>query len=359
MKTIIFAGGNGTRLWPVSRTSMPKQFQKLINHKTLFELTVERMRKVYSMDDIYIVIPQVYVSVVKEILPDLADDHIIIEPCQWDTLACIGYAASRMYELYPEETLFLAWSDHIIHDEKKFLDIIQDGDAYAKKENKVIRFGAKAVYPNTNWGYLKFGGQIAEGERTVKFYAYERHYEKPSLEMAKRYVSSFTYLWNMGCMIWPAKKLMDAYKEYSPDTYAILQKIGNSNFKGDLAKEYMKINKISMDFEILEQAGKTDFVVVTADVGWNDVGDWLSLKAELQNEPEDIVSLGEKSTLHAVDADTAITFTDQKGKTICLLGVRDIAVIDTADVLLVCSLEKAADVKKLVQQIKEKSPKLL
>lgn len=352
MKILIFAGGNGTRLWPVSRVKTPKQFQNLLGNKSLFEMTVDRITKRYSLDDIYIVIPEIYLESVNKLRGDIDRDHIIIEPAKWDTLACIGYASFILNKKFPDENLFFSWSDHIIQDEEKFLDIIDEGNKYALKHNKIIRIGAKAVYPQINLGYLKFGDEI-ESNNNVKIYSYEQHYEKPEFEIAKKFVNSFEYLWNTGYMIWPSKKIIEAYKEYSPLTYEILNNITNDNFKGNLKEEFRKINKKSMDYEILEQAKKEDFVVIPADVGWNDVGDWASLKSQLEGRTSDNVKIGNFQDLFEINTENTLIYSDNLKKTICVIGLRDIAIIDTKDALLVCSKSKSRDVKKIVEMLKE------
>lgn len=357
MKILIFAGGNGTRLWPVSRIKTPKQFQTLVGHKSLFELTVERMLRRYEWDDIYVVIPEIYKQEVISRYPHIKKDHIIIEPCKWDTLACIGYASFIMNSLFPDETVFFVWSDHIIKHEDLFLNIIDAGDLYARGQHRMIKIGAKATSPNVNLGYIKFGGQI-EKVNNIKIYAFEGHHEKPELSLAKQFVSSFEYLWNTGYMIWPVAMLIDAYKKYSPDTYAILTKIADPDFSGNIKEEYMKITKNSIDYEILEKMDNDDCVVIPADVGWSDVGDWDSLKTQLERDEKSNVFMGTAKNFKHLDVENSIIYSYDKKKTICLIGVDDLAVIDTADALLICAKKRSKDVKKIVEELAKKQPEL-
>jgi mannose-1-phosphate guanylyltransferase len=358
MKVLIFAGGNGTRLWPVSRTATPKQFQKLVGEKSLFEMTIDRIRKRYSYEDIYVVVPLIYKQTVKKLCPNLPIKNIIIEPYKWDTFACIGYAAFSLYTQFPHETLFMVWSDHVIEQEDHFMDIIDAGSTYAKKHDVLVKIGAKTTYPETNWGYIKYGKQIDE-IGNIGIFSFEGHFEKPDYQTAKKFVESYEYLWNTGYMIWPMELLINSYKTYSPKAYKILRTITDIQFSGDIEKEYKRLPKNSIDYEILEHMKKSECVVIPADVGWNDVGDWASLKNQLEQTEEDIVLSGKAKNHISLESKNIIMYSQDQKKFICLIGLDDIAVIDTKDVLLICSKKKSRDVKKIVEQLAEMHPELL
>lgn len=357
MKTLIFAGGNGTRLWPLSRVSAPKQFQKLIDNKSLFELTIDRLKGEYSLDDMYVVIPEIYKKNVKEILPEIKDENIIIEPCRWDTLACIGYAAFYVKNLFPNENIFITWSDISIKNNEQFLKIIRVGNKYAEENNKIIQIGAKANTPNINFGYIKIADEISNIEG-IKLYNFSEFIEKPDLNTAKKFVESYEYLWNMGLMIWPLEKIVNSYKEFSPETYEILEKITMPEFAGDITEEYKKIKKISFDYEIIQKINMNDIVAVPTDVGWSDVGTWESLKRQLENDESENVLIGNLKKAFFIETKDTISYSKNDQKTICIVGLNNVAVIDTDDALLVCSKDDANSLKKLVETLNVEDPDL-
>ncbi len=364
MKILIFAGGNGTRLWPVSRISTPKQFLKLFdnNTKCLFELTIERLLKRFDIKDIIVVVPEYYKKDVMENYPLLSEDNIIIEPTKWDTLACVGYASFIVSKKYTEDNVFICWSDHIIKDEEKFLDIIQAGDIYATEHRKIIRLGAVANYPETNFGYLKYikTDKTRIDSLGIDIYGYGGHIEKPDIDKATELFESGDYLWNMGYMIWPSGLITDFYKKYSIETFNILNTILENNIESDEILElYKKIKKTSIDFEILEKLDNSSNRVIPVDVSWNDVGDWRSLKSQLEDRQLDNVYLHPIDNILNINSVDTLVYSKDKNKEICIVGLNDIAIVDTGDCLLVCSKKHSKELKQVVDILKDKKPELL
>ena len=356
MKAVILCGGSGTRLWPLSRISKPKQFQALASEKTLFQEAVGRL-DFLNPEDIFISTNADFVEVVKEQAPHLPEENIIVEPALRDTASCIGLAAAVIAKNHPDEVMAVIYADHLIKDHNEFQQKLKAAEQVARDEHTLNIIEVKAKFPNVNLGYVKIGDLIKKIEQEnhdpIEVYAFEKFTEKPDLETAKEFMKSYKYLWNTGIYVWEVSTILNAYQTHLPDTYERLMRIqtayGTPDQETVIHTDYPECQKISIDYAIMEKVDPTQVRIIPADLGWSDIGTWLSLHEELANKKEDNVTHGE--TL-SIDTTGSVLHNTEDKKLVVALGMKDVAIINTPDAILICPKDRSQDVKKVVEVLK-------
>ncbi|MBU0668365.1 NTP transferase domain-containing protein [Patescibacteria group bacterium] len=352
MKAVILAGGTGSRLWPLSRKSKPKQFQKLTSNQTMLQETIGRLNFL-KPEDIYIAINKEYLTIVKEQTKKfkIPVKNIIIEPSMQDTAPCIGLAAMYIAKHHPTEVMSVIYADHLIADKKEFARKLKIAEQLAREEKTLNIIEVKAKFPNVNLGYVKIGKPLREIKGT-EIYAFRGFTEKPSLAVAKKFLQSFKYLWNTGLYVWRTDTILEAYKKFLPKTYknllTIKKNIGTPRESAVLAENYPKCEKISIDYGIMEKVNPALVRIIPADLGWSDVGTWEGVFAELPRDRHNNLIKGKHI---GIDSTGSLIYGDGR-KLIATIGIKDLIVVDTGDTLLVCRKDKSQDVKKLVDKIK-------
>jgi mannose-1-phosphate guanylyltransferase len=352
MKAVILAGGVGTRLWPLSRQSKPKQFQPLTSDKTMLEETLERI-DFLDLDDIYIATNQEFFEEIIKQVPDLPMDHIFLEPALRDTATCIGYAAMRLSIKHPDEVMAIIYADHLVKDKKQFQEKLLAAEKVALEQKTLNIIEVKARFPNVNLGWVQVGDKSGEvdGHEILEF---KKFTEKPDLETAKNFIKSNDYLWNTGMYVWQIDTILDKYKKHVPETYAKLMKmkegIGKDNEEAVVGEEYSSCEKISIDYAIMEKVDPSEVKIIPADFGWSDVGTWESIHDELtESENDNIV----QAKHIGIDTTGAVIKSDNPDKLIATIGLDNIVIVDTHDALLVCKKDRSQDVKKIVNKLKD------
>lgn len=342
---IIMAGGSGTRFWPLSRKSLPKQFLNLTGKESMVNETIDRLAPTIEMDHVFVVTNAAHADLTFRMTDGrLKRDHILAEPAARNTAACIGYAAMELVRKYGDGIMAIFASDHYIKDEPGFREVLERAIRTAEDGDKLVTIGIKPYFPSTGYGYIKRKtADCAAGAAQV-----EEFVEKPDLETAKRYLESGDYLWNSGMFIWKASVILKQFEKLLPDIYTHLLTIGESmgteREQDVIGEVYPKIPKISVDYGIMERA--ENVFVLEGDFGWNDVG---SLDAmEIMHEPDENgnVVCGENISL---DVKNCISYGENK--LIALVGVENLIVVETEDTLLVCDKNRAQDVKKIVERL--------
>ncbi|HEX6977288.1 MAG TPA: sugar phosphate nucleotidyltransferase [Patescibacteria group bacterium] len=361
MKIVIFCGGHGTRLWPISRVSFPKPFVPLLKEKSLFQITYERYRKDYSPKDIFISTEDKYLKFVKEQAPEVPKENIILEPERRDTLAAYGLVTIFMNKRFPGEPVLFSWAKHLIRRERVFLDAVKAAGKHTKETGVGVSIDSKPEFPSVNNGWVKKGTSLGFLGGSV-YYKLEKQVEKPELALAKRLFLSGSWLIHTGYKVWDTEKLLGYYKQYQPEMYKGLMKIsaamGTKLWKTELYRQYHAFPKTSIDYGILEKLPADSFVTLEADMGWEDVGiSWETYYKGLVTSTlkDDTVEEGGVDTEY-LDAERNLVI-GTKGKMIGIVGVSDIAVIDTPDGLLICKLSDSQKVKKLYEMIEKKNSK--
>ncbi|MBM4398740.1 MAG: mannose-1-phosphate guanylyltransferase [Candidatus Cloacimonetes bacterium] len=342
MVALIMAGGTGTRFWPLSRKDKPKQFLKIAGEKSMIQLTAGRLQGALEAQDIYVVTARSQVALIKEHLPFIAVENIIIEPFGMNTAPCIGlslaYLASR---IAPTESIVVLPADHVIRDTQGFLESLTMAEQPAAEGN-LVTFGIVPDYPATGYGYIEAGEQLAEGIFGVK-----RFKEKPDLETAKTFLQKGNFYWNSGMFYWKWQTIWQAFAEHLPQVTALLEEIrflwAHQNAQTSLAEVYSRMPKLPIDIGIMEPAENR--VVIPVDYGWSDVGSWKTL-ADISPTDEQGNYVGKKHL--ALDAKGNYIVSD---KFVSLIGVENLVVIETDDALLITTKDRSEEVKKVVDTL--------
>ncbi|EMY9857793.1 mannose-1-phosphate guanylyltransferase [Clostridioides difficile] len=345
---VIMAGGGGTRFWPLSRQEVPKQLINLSGEDALINETINRIDSLAKKDDLFIVTNEKQLEALKDIVKDKClDSNILPEPCARNTAAAIGFAAFNIMKKYGDGVMCVYPADHYIKDEKEFKSILEKAIYIAENNDKLVTIGITPTFPSTGYGYINFNR-----ENTIEDVAYEvvEFVEKPNYEIAKEYVNSKKYVWNSGMFVWKVSKILEDFKRYLPKVYEKLEDIskylGTKEEMEKIKEIYPTIQSISIDYGIMERSN--DVIVVPGDFGWNDVGSWDSLGAIYPTDDEGNIKRGENIT---IDTKNSIIYSDDK--LISTIGISDLIVVSTNDAVMVCIKDKAQDVKKIVEQLKE------
>lgn len=344
MKTygVIMAGGSGTRFWPLSRKSLPKQLLNLSGNGLMINETIERMSDFVDYNDIFIVTNKEQAGKMKELVEDSIDvQKILVEPSARNTAACIGYAAMEIIKKYGDGIMCIFPSDHFIKDEKEFARTLKAAAGVAQEQNKLVTIGITPTFPSTGYGYIKFDKAEGNDIKNVTSFV-----EKPNYENALKYINSREYLWNSGMFVWKASTILDNFKRFLPKISNMLEQIGEAMNTPDEAeviqKIYPEIQSISIDYGIMERSD--DVVVIEGDFGWNDVGSWDSLGALYDTDKNGNIITGEQINL---DTHNCISYAENR--LIATIGIDDTIIVETGDVVLVCAKDKAQEVKKIVE----------
>lgn len=345
------AGGIGSRFWPFSRTSYPKQFHDVLGTgKTLIQSTVERFEQVCPKENIYIVTNKLYTGLVKEQLPFLSDEQVLLEPLARNTAPCIAYACYKIAAKNPEASILVAPSDHIILKEQAFVNNALLALNQVAKENVLITLGIQPTRPDTGYGYIQYDkANSTDFKKVVKFT------EKPPLETAKQFVASGEFVWNAGIFVWSAKSIIRAFEKYLPVMHAQFEK-GNAIYSSGkeasfIDSFYHECESISIDYGIMEKADNV--FVVLSDLGWSDLGTWKSLYENRDKDANQNVIDGNVLTY---DVNGCIVKTP-KDKLVVLEGLENYIVAEFDGVLMVCRKDSEQRVKDFVTEVKKIDPK--
>ena len=349
ISVVIMAGGKGERFWPKSRMNMPKQFLSLTDDgKSMIQHTVERLKDLVDIQNMYIVTNEIYKDLVLEHIPDIPKENIIIEPVAKNTAPCIGLAAIHIAKKNPDSKMIILPSDHLIKFNEIFIDTLKIALDVVEKGDNLATIGITPNYPETGYGYINF----TKGESfkdSANIYEVLRFVEKPNLEKAKEYLTSGEYLWNSGIFVWKASTILKNFKEYLPEIYEGLQKIGESintgKYEEVLKKEFPNLPSESIDYGIMEKA--KNIYVIPGNFGWDDVGSWLSLERINKTNQDGNVITG-----NVISIKTKNTIIQGSDKLIATIGLEDIVIVDTDDVTLICHKDNTQEVKEIINNLK-------
>lgn len=344
---VIMAGGKGERFWPRSRRTMPKQFLSLTEDgKTMIQHTVERIKSLVSIQDVFVVTNKDYESLVKEQLNGLPEENILLEPAARNTAPCVGLAAAYIRKKHEDAVMLVLPSDHLIKFNGIFINTLKDAIQVAEEGTNMVTIGITPNYPETGYGYINFGDEKA-GANNV--YQVERFVEKPNLQRAKEYLESGKYLWNSGMFVWKTSTILAQFEKYLPVMYQGLLKIeeaiGSSQEVEVLEKEFNDFESESIDYGIMEKA--SNIYTLPGSFGWDDVGSWLALERfNRTNEDGNVVSG------NVISINTKNAIVQGSDKLIATIGVENLIIVDTEDAMLICAKDSTQDVKKVIENLK-------
>lgn len=349
MKALIMAGGIGARFWPKSRTQSPKHLLSIINEKTMLDNTIIRLDELVKRSDCFIVTNQEQKVQILNHMPDFRGNNIIAEPFGRNTAAAIGYGAVRLSLINENETMIVLPADHYIRNTDKFIEILKKGVEITENDPEaLVTIGIQPTYPETGYGYIQVGQKKDEEVYQVNCFA-----EKPNFNTAVRFLESGDFFWNSGIFIWKAKTILARIKQYLPEMYDGLMQIKASMAEefsqAVLERVYKEFKSISIDYGIMEKAENVQ--VVIGDFGWSDVGSWQEIyRLKEKNSYNNVV----EANLVAIDTEGCYFSAVNKDKIIATVGLKNMAIVDTDDALLITPLDRSQDVKEIVEKLKNK-----
>jgi len=338
--TVVMAGGRGERFWPLSTSRLPKPFIPLLGSSSLIQGTVARLQSLVPPQQMLISIGIEQLEIARQQLPQVPAENFIVEPIGRDTSACLGFCALHIERRDPEGTMLALPADHFIGNADAYLKTIQTGLENLEAATGIV-FGITPARPETGYGYI-----LAEKPAVhADAWPVIRFIEKPNAETAEKYMKSGNYFWNSGIFIWNNRTLLDLFRKYIPETYAGLCKlrplIGRKAGDEEIKEIFASLPRISIDFGIMEKT--SGLRLVPAGFVWDDIGNWASLERALGADAHGNVSQGSHV---ALDSSGCIIYA-QSG-TVATFGVSDLVVVQAYGKVLVCSKDKAADLKRLV-----------
>jgi mannose-1-phosphate guanylyltransferase len=344
----IMAGGIGSRFWPMSRTSYPKQFLDILNMgRTLIQGTYDRFSKFIPKENIYIVTAEEYVEIVKEQLPELPVANIVSEPSRKNTAPCIAYISYKLKVRNEKGSLICAPADHIILDEMAFTKVCLEALSFVNEHKALITLGIKPTHPNTGYGYIQFEQQPASDN----VYKVKTFTEKPNAELARTFVSSGEFLWNAGIFVWQVNNIVKAFQKYQPELAEVfethLAHYNTPKEKEAIDKIYPQCTNVSIDYAIMEKADNV--YIIPSSFGWSDLGTWNSAHENMEKDYLGNAVAG--SDVMVIDAKDNMVHVPNH-KLVLLQGMNDYIIVDTEDVLMICKKDKEQEIKQYVAEVK-------
>ena len=345
---VIMAGGHGTRFWPKSRRSTPKQLLQIIGDRSMIGKTVDRMTPVIPKENIFAVINVSHLEDTKK-HTGLPDQNIIVEPVGRNTAPCIGLAAVYLERKDPEGVMIVLPADHYIEDEEAFRKTLLAAKETVSDKEYLVTLGIRPESPSTGFGYIEKGDILGQsGDREI--FRVRRFTEKPDINTAEKFLEKGSFLWNSGMFIWKVSTILEEIKTHLPSLHKgleeIRQAIGTDREEKIIAEVYSNLESISIDYGVMEKSKIA--VVIPSDFGWNDVGSWSALHELLEKDESGNLVQGKCLTLETRD-----TIIHGRDKLIATLGVDGLVIVDTKDAILVTRKDKCQDVKKIVERLEK------
>jgi mannose-1-phosphate guanylyltransferase len=351
LHAVIMAGGSGTRFWPASRASRPKQFLPLARGQLLIEATVDRLEGLCDRDHVWIATNAVQARALAKILPDFPRDHVIVEPEPRDTAPCVALATATIAASDPEATMIVMPADHVIEPVAAFHRMIRRGAEIARDGETLVTFGIAPTFPATGYGYIECGPAHDGGE--PRAFSARRFREKPDQVTAQRFLDQGGFLWNSGIFVWTVGAIRRAMQRGNDSLLAaydgMLAAIGKRH-RAKTALAFEQAPKISIDYAVMEKADKV--AVVEASVKWDDVGSFAAIEAVGAGDDAKnfaLLTAGASQLVH--ESRRNIVYAEGK-RTVSLFGVEDMIVVAVDDAVLVCPRNRAADLKVLVEHVR-------
>jgi mannose-1-phosphate guanylyltransferase len=353
---LVMAGGGGTRFWPRSRQSHPKQFLRFRGERTLLQETVERLSAQVPSERTWVITAASHrPHAVEQVAEWLSEDQVIGEPSGRDTAACVGLGAALVHRHNPQAALLVVPADHIIEPVQEFRRAVHAAVQFLRDyPDRLITFGIRPTYPATGYGYIRQGEPL--GKRQDVFASHVQEFrEKPDFATAQRLLASGEYFWNSGIFLWRVDTILQELAQRRPALHAAVQEIAaawdSSQRDAVFQKNYSTLERISIDYAVMQDAGQAGRVVVVhAPFHWDDVGSWLALE---RHNPQDAAGNTVQGLHCGVDTSNCVIVSDA-GHLIATLGVRDLVIVQCGDVTLVTTRQSEADVKKLVEVLRSK-----
>ncbi|MDR0983218.1 MAG: mannose-1-phosphate guanylyltransferase [Culturomica sp.] len=351
MKTnhlVIMAGGVGSRFWPLSTPVRPKQFVDILGTgKTLLQMTAERFATVCPPENIWVVTSKNYFRLVKEQLPLIKEEHILLEPCMRNTAPCIAYVTWKIKKRYPDANIVVSPSDHLVLDTQEFTRLIKKGLDFTASHDSILTLGITPNRPETGYGYIQMSGEKHDDDEIVKVASFK---EKPNLETAKSYLSEGIYLWNSGIFLWNVATIEAAFRKYETELAAIFDTL-QADFYTEkeqilIDNHFPTCKNISIDYAVMERSD--NIYVLPADCGWSDVGTWGSLHEISDRDEENNTVVG--NGVRLVECSDCIAHvSDHVG--VVAQGLEGYIIAENNGIVLICKKSEEQRIREFSQML--------
>ncbi|MFD2823141.1 mannose-1-phosphate guanylyltransferase [Lacinutrix iliipiscaria] len=346
---ILMAGGVGSRFWPVSTQDFPKQFHDMLGTgDTLIQKTFNRLAKLIPQENIFILTNERYNDLVFEQLPQVTKRQVVLEPAMRNTAPCILYAALKIQKENKDAVMIVAPSDHWIEDESTFTQNVQQAFDFCEENDALMTLGIKPTFPNTGYGYIEYDKTANKSIKAVNQFR-----EKPDYETAKEFIAQGNFLWNAGIFMWSVNAVVRAFQNNQPDLFALFKQgydVYNTDLEDDFILEnYAKAENISVDYAIMEKS--TNVFVLPAEFDWNDLGTWGSLYDKLDKDDNNNAVVNARTLTEDASGNMIRT---KNEKIVVVDGLNDYIIVDKDEVLLIFPKTKEQDIKKVLQNVKNK-----
>lgn len=349
---VIMAGGGGTRLWPLSRRSRPKQMLRLIDERSLFQVAVDRLEGLFKPEHILVVTSVEQARVFQADCPQIPAENFIVEPNGRDTAPAIGLSAVALQQRDPQAVMVVLTADHYIAEEGRFRRILAAARQVAL-DGHLVTLGIHPTRPATGYGYIQQGEQLGVYDGFVA-HRVVRFTEKPDQATAEKMLATGDHSWNSGMFVWRVEQVLAEFQRQMPETFAALQQIagawGTTEQEAVVQHVWSGIRKISIDYGVME--GAQQVAVMPAEgLGWSDVGSWSSLFELLPTDDEGNIVRCERHL--DVDSHNTLVYTTDSERLVVTVGLDDLVIVDTGDVLMICDRDQAQKVRQAVQKMRE------
>ena len=349
MHCVILAGGSGTRFWPYSRKDNPKQLLNIVGDKTMLQITIDRLRKLKSTSEIYIITKQELYEPILKSIKHIKAENIIVEPSAKNTAPAIALVAQKIFMNNKNAVMGVFPADHLIVGHNHFEKSLNSAFSLVKKEQSLVTIGIKPSYPSTAYGYI----QYEPGTKNKNGYHVKTFAEKPHETLAKRFIKSGDFLWNAGIFVWEVESLLLSLEKHMPDLHDAIKKIGLRIEKSDSFDDiWESILPESIDYGLMEKAN--NIFVIPAEFEWNDLGSWDALYDIFSKKENDNVVRGLGTVLEGKN-----NFIQSKDRFTAVIGIDDVVVVNTDDATLIVPRNKVEKVKDLVTWLDKKNHKEL
>lgn len=345
---VIMCGGVGSRFWPFSRSDRPKQFLDFFGTgRSLLQLTFDRMLPLTDPSHIILVTNSAYYDIIREQLPEIAEDNILLEPARRNTAPCVCWAAHHIYAKDPDASIVTLPADHLILRESEFHTVIRRGLEFVEEGDRLLTIGLKPTSPHTGYGYIQKGEPVQDATDILKVKSFT---EKPDLELAKVFLSTGEFFWNSGMFLWRADSILRAFEKYDPETATIFDAgekyFGTPAEMDFINRAFPNAPSISIDYAIMEKA--SNVYVETADLGWSDLGTWNALYECSPKNAERNVT--QNCKVLASDCQRTL-FASGPDKIIVAAGLKDYIVADRGNALLIYPMAEEQKIRQVVNEV--------
>lgn len=342
---VIMAGGVGSRFWPMSSTQLPKQFIDVLGcGRTLIQLTVDRFKDICLPENMWVVTSAAYSDIVKEQLPGINPDHVLLEPCRRNTAPCIAYVSWKIKAQNPKANIVVTPSDHIVIDGREFARVVTSAMKFTADSDAIVTLGMKATRPETGYGYIEADLSMA-CPSNKEIYRVDAFKEKPDLETAERYLRRNNYFWNAGIFIWNVNTIVNAIRVYQPPMAKIFERLlpyyYTDKEQSLIDEAFPACENISIDYAVMEKAD--EIYVFPASFGWSDLGTWGSLHENLKKDAHNNVCIGQNIKMY--ESRNCIIHTTQEKKVV-VQGLDEYIVAEKNDMLLICRLSEEQRIRE-------------